>query len=632
MGAVPDGTQEWYENNCTAAENVMNGVDFTLTDSNGPRAQTTVGGMVQWTDVQEGAVSIAESIPPGYDPQPYVVCGGTMMVDGVAIEVPPTPVATINGVWNTAITYPGTDITCNWYNRYLGDGEITVYKWICPEGYDWTEWGADPTTDCTQVGNGITFVLDQPAPEVNLQSDTGDAIDGAVYFGGLAPGDYTISELVPEGIADVFVWNCVGINTSAVHPVPLQVGPNLAFTIAGGDAIMCNWYNVPPLSPEYGSMVVKKFNCTTEGYVSDVECHTNTTGQAFDLQIWNGTNWMTVQSGTTNVSGQVTFLNLEPGDYRVIEPGKTACLMKSSNITPAGNIGVAVNEQTTVHVYNCSVPQDPPDKPTKYPNTGAEPGPELRTEDGAALLALLGPVGAAVVSRRTFLKRAAVGTLAIGGGTVALNRALASQTLVPLDATVTPVGSPAATPFMDCLYPATPSATPEGVPPGTPVACPRGAIPVHMRIPGIGVDYPIEYMEILAGEMEQPSGADAIAWYKSTARLGEKGNGLYAGHLNWWGMPEGPFFLLETLVEGDAVELDGDDGETYRYIIQWTQDFPIDEEPPDEAVGPTVDEEVITMITCGGQWDASVSLYDHRTIARAIRDRDFVPGTPAPGE
>ncbi len=629
-GATPDGTPEWYQTNCQM--NPMDGVDFTLTDSMGPRTQTTTGGQVEWTDVQTGAVSIAEMVPPGYNPDPYVVCGWTAMVNGAVVDAFPQPVATINGVLNTTITYPGTNFFCDWYNQYLGPGEITVYKYECPEGYDPYAWGANPLVDCDTALNGITFVLDQPDPEVNLQSDTGDSINGAVYFGGLAPGDYTLSEMVPSGYESVFVWNCVGINTSSVHPKPLSVGPNLAFPIAGGDSIECYWYNIP--MPQNGWMLVKKFDCTTPTYVSDVNCFTNTTGQAFDLQMWNGSNWMTVQSGTTNASGQVTFMNLDPGDYRLVEPGKTACLMKSSNITSGGNIGVAVNQQTTVYVYNCSTPQKPPPTtPTKYPNTGVEPGaggPELRTEFGASILGMVGLAGASAVSRRTFLKRAAVGTLAVGGGAVALNGAMASQTLVPIDATVTPVGSPAGTPAVDCMYPATPSATPEGVMPGTPVACARGAVPMQIRIPSIGVDYPIEYLEIIEGEMQQPTGADYITWYKETARLGEKGNGLYAGHLNWWNMPEGPFFLLDTLVEGDVVEIDGDDGETYRYIVQWEQAFPIDEEPPAEALGPTEDE-VITMVTCGGQWDASVALYDHRTVVRAIRDRDFVPGTPAPG-
>jgi hypothetical protein len=641
----------WYEANCTTP---MNDVQFTLTDSMGPRAQSTANGQVQWTDVQSGAVSIAETIPPGYDPRIFAVC---YLITYSSEGVPGStaqPMAPVNGVLNFTITEPGTEWECDWYNRYLGDGEITVYKYTCPEGYNRNAWGANPAEDCTQATNGVTFTLDVPPPDTDLQSNTGDSVNGAVYFGSLTPGDYTLTEMVPSGIVDVFVWNCVGINTSSVHPIPLSVGPTLAFRIQGGDAITCYWYNVP--EQRDGSMLVRKFDCTTPTYVSDVDCYTNTTGQMFDLQMWNGANWTTVQSGTTNVSGQLTFTGLDAGDYRLLEPGKTACLIKSGNITPANNIGVVAGTQTTVHVYNCSTPvKPPPTTPGKYPNTGAPPAQGPDSAFGVSLLGLLGLTGTATVSRRAFLKRAAIGTAAIGGGTVALNGMLAAQTLVPLDATVTPEGSPAATPRADCMYPATPeglASTPaaDGQPisaiqeigeespleestpqvtDGTPQACARGAVPVNIRIEKIGVDYPIEYLEIIDGAMTQPTGAEDIAWYKETARLGEIGNGLYAGHLNWWNMPEGPFFLLETLVEGDVVEVDGDDGETYRYIVQWTQDFPIDENPPDEALGFT-DEEVITLITCGGEWNADVALYDHRTVARAIRDIDFVPGTPAP--
>src|SRR5690606_15313692 len=184
--------------------------------------------------------------------------------------------------------------------------------------------------------------------------------------------------------------------------------------IQGGDEITCYWYNVPEQMD--GSMLVKKFDCTTPTYVSDVDCYTNTTGQMFDLQMWNGSNWATVQSGTTNVSGQLTFTGLDAGDYRLVEPGKTACLVKSSNITPANNLGVAAGMQTTVHVYNCSTPvKPPPQTPGKYPNTGVPPveGPDVAF--GTSLLGLLGLTGTATVSRRAFLKRAAIGTATIGG-------------------------------------------------------------------------------------------------------------------------------------------------------------------------------------------------------------------------
>src|SRR5690606_28807205 len=122
---------------------------------------------------------ISEHIPPGYAQQPVLVCTETHD------QMPPVKfvVVSINGTWNTQVGMPGTTITCDWYNWYLGDGEITVHKRLCPEGYDRHAWNADPMVDCTEKINGINFLLDQPDPGVDLQSMTGDSVDSAVYFG-----------------------------------------------------------------------------------------------------------------------------------------------------------------------------------------------------------------------------------------------------------------------------------------------------------------------------------------------------------------------------------------------------------------------------------------------------------------
>lgn len=364
-------------------------------------------------------------------------------------------------------------------------------------------------------------------------------------------------------------------------------------------------------------MVVTKFNCTTETYVSDVYCYTNQTGQEFNLQIWDGSNWITVQSGITDVSGKVMFNNLDAGDYKLVEPNATACLMKSSNITAGGNIGVAQGAETTVHVYNCSS-KPPPQSgktPTKYPNTGVGPVESAPSRlPGLELAGLLALAGMQI-SRRRLLKGAA--TLGVGGAIAA--PFTQAQDLLPLDSTPVP-GTPNAA-ALGCGTPtaSTPAASSTPDMTGTPMIdqCNRGAIPMKIRIPEITVDAAIEYKEIIDGQMQAPSAELDVAWYKETSRLDEVGNGIYAGHLNWWGVPEAVFFRLESLQEGDIIELDGDDQMTYRYQVQWMQNFPSDEEPPEEALGFT-EEKAITLITCGGEWVTSRSEYDHRTLVRAV--------------
>jgi sortase (surface protein transpeptidase) len=626
QGTTIDTTPQAHQSACTQP---MNNVTFTLTDSKGPRSLATTAGQVQWTDVAIGAVSISETIPPGYSPQPYVVCGWTAMYNGAIVDAFPQPVATINGVLNTTIPYPGTTYFCDWYNQYAGPGETTIYKWTCPEGYDPYAWNANPKNDCTEATNGVTFVLDQPEG-VDLQTDTGDSTNGAVYFGGLTPGMYTVNEIVPSGIAGVFVLDCVGLNTGSVHPMPLSAGPTLPMNVAGGDKIVCDWYNVPAYDPQYGWMTVSKYACTTPTYVSDIDCEIYEQGQGFELQMWNGASWISAGAGTTNAAGQLTWINLAPGTYKVVEQGAAPCHMSASKADGQGNPVVDANAGATVKVYNCGKTPPPGGKmPTKYPNTGVEPTGS--SPDGRTMFAVAGLLGFATVSRRTFLRRSLGTAAVVGGGSLVVTSVLAGQPIQPIEPIGpdgTPEGSPTGSPEAGCLFPATPEAAPDG----TPVSCARGEVPVHIRVEAIDVDANIEILEIIGGAMQQPTGATDVAWYKETARLGERGNVLLAGHLNFWGVPEGVFFKLDILKPGDVVELEGEAGEPYRYVVEWVDQFPSDEEPPEEALGQT-GEEAITLITCGGEWVTERAEYDHRTLARAYREGtvlpEATPGTPS---
>ncbi|MDQ3442221.1 MAG: class F sortase, partial [Chloroflexota bacterium] len=212
-------------------------------------------------------------------------------------------------------------------------------------------------------------------------------------------------------------------------------------------------------------------------------------------------------------------------------------------------------------------------------------------------------------------KLAALLTLPLGGTALVRSGLLAQadQVIEPRDGT--PSGG---TPTSLCL-PATPGAG------GDADACPRGPVPVTLVIAAIGVEAPVEILETVGGVMQQPRDETHVAWYKESARLGEVGNLWVAGHLNWWGVPEAVFFNLGTLRAGDTVVLHDEAETAYTYEVEWVrQESNLD--PPAEAVLGMTAYEAVTLMTCGGQWDSTISEYDERTVARA--KRVAVEGTP----
>lgn len=186
-------------------------------------------------------------------------------------------------------------------------------------------------------------------------------------------------------------------------------------------------------------------------------------------------------------------------------------------------------------------------------------------------------------------------TVSLGGTSVAAGTALAQdQVIEPVDAT----------PPSLCLS-------------GEGDECVRGSVPATLEIEAIGIDAPIEILETVQGVMQQPSDEFHVAWYKEFARLGETGNMLLAGHVNWWGIPEAVFFNLGTLQEQDAVVLRDEAGTAYRYAIEWVRQESNLEPPREEVLGMT-NYEAVTLMTCSGAWNSEISEYDSRTVARAI--------------
>lgn len=152
--------------------------------------------------------------------------------------------------------------------------------------------------------------------------------------------------------------------------------------------------------------------------------------------------------------------------------------------------------------------------------------------------------------------------------------------------------------------------TPEPLPASTPVPAFR---PVRIEIPALGVSAPIVPVGVDAdGAMGTPKTGTDVGWWEGLDA--GAGNALFAGHKDWNGRP-GSFYGLGRLREGDVVTILG---ETARldFAVQWITQMPGDGEA--EHILGDVGAPVVTLITCGGEFDRRVRHYKDRVIVRAV--------------
>jgi len=157
----------------------------------------------------------------------------------------------------------------------------------------------------------------------------------------------------------------------------------------------------------------------------------------------------------------------------------------------------------------------------------------------------------------------------------------------------------------------------------TRVAAPEpveGVAPVELLVDSVGVDAPIELGDVVDGAMQDPSGPWVVSWYQPLGKIGEGGNVVLAGHVDYWNVGPAVFWDVRYLPEGDIIRVVGEDGKNYEYAVQWTQPYMADELTPEviqnDIVGDT-GEETLTLITCGGEFNPDTGEYNQRWVVRA---------------
>ena len=117
------------------------------------------------------------------------------------------------------------------------------------------------------------------------------------------------------------------------------------------------------------------------------------------------------------------------------------------------------------------------------------------------------------------------------------------------------------------------------------------------------------------GDMELP-GADAVGWYRFNPKPGQEGSSVLAAHISYNGR-NGVFRYLSETTAGDLVTIGYDDGSEATFEIVEVAQYDKQELPLDRVFAKD-GAPVLTLITCGGDFNSSLRSYEDNFVAYAV--------------
>ncbi|HEU0165397.1 MAG TPA: class F sortase [Thermomicrobiales bacterium] len=144
-------------------------------------------------------------------------------------------------------------------------------------------------------------------------------------------------------------------------------------------------------------------------------------------------------------------------------------------------------------------------------------------------------------------------------------------------------------------------------------------LPVAIQVPKAQIDAQIEVLDIVNGAMQNPTGPWVVSWYEQTSELGVVGNVVVAGHVDYWNVGPSVFYNIRNLVKGDEITLTGASNTTYTYVVDTNRIYGVQELTSGalaDLVSATTTS-VLTLFTCGGEFDYVNGEYLSRTVVRA---------------
>jgi sortase (surface protein transpeptidase) len=156
----------------------------------------------------------------------------------------------------------------------------------------------------------------------------------------------------------------------------------------------------------------------------------------------------------------------------------------------------------------------------------------------------------------------------------------------------------------------------------------------RLSVPALDIDAPIGATVVTDGSMGNPIGPSDVVyydfqgdWINFGGDIGERTNAIFSGHVDYVANVEwadiryegvGVFYNVSLLSPGDVINIRIGE-RTYVYGVVWRRMVPAESDEWQSILRKETGLDMITLITCTGEFDPKTLEYNERTVVRAHR-------------